>query len=104
MKNWRTQDGRYIPIVNLDDKHLDNIIHKIEAEAKSEAYDDALDDYVAEFKLADEEKETKRFKRERKLRRINNEPDYEIVWEKYLPKGYWDLIYEKRKRENILFR
>jgi len=95
-KYWDTEDGTTIPIDCLDDSHLNNILSMLERIAKKKAYESKIDNMSV--------KERKVFDRELKMKRILSETNYEIVWEPFLPKSYWYLIYEKRKRQNILFR
>lgn len=99
---WVTKEGKEIPIKNLDDNHLDNCIKMLEYGAKKLAL---------EMKLSTLSKsKRKRYERDKKLRRVLKEEiepyftDYEIIWEKYVHAIYWDLIYERKKRQNILFK
>lgn len=98
---WVTKEGKEIPIKNLEDNHLYSCIKMLENNAKKMAL---------EIKLSSLKKEERvRYERNKKLRRVlkkDVEPyftDYDIIWEKYVSPVYWDLIYEKKKRENILF-
>ena len=95
-KFWYTETGKQIPFECLDDNHLDNILAMLERTAKNIAYEDKVENMS--------KKDKKVFDRELKMKRILNEPNYEIVWEPWLSDKYWDLVYEKRKRQNILFR
>ena len=95
MVQWKTKNGSFIDIETMDDKHLHNTIKMIERKAKENGLRLLLNNLS--------KKERKVYLRNRKLKRIMEEPDFDIKWEKYVSDTYWDLVYEKRKRENILF-
>jgi len=102
-KFWRTKNGKMIHISEMDDNHLQNSMSMLVRSAKSKA--------LSEIIAALNREERKRFERYKKLKRILEDDDtysyfdeYDIIWEKYVNSSYWDLVYEKRKRENNLFR
>ena len=101
MGKWKTKAGNTISIKDMNDIHLDNSIKMLYDKAVKKAIINVTDNMdVAEYK---------RFVREKKLKRILKdkeilESDYNIIWEKEVESIYWDMIYEKKIRENILFR
>jgi len=98
---WITKEGKEIPIKNLSDNHLDKCIQMLENNAKKFA----LNVRISTLSII----ERKKYTRDKKLRRVlkkDIEPyfsDFDIIWEKYVDDIYWDLVYEKKKRQNILF-
>lgn len=96
---WKTKNGNIIPISKMSDTHLDNVIQMLYRKAKKKA--------INKYKKSLSDEELIIFNRRLKLERIleeDSELDYLFIWEKFVEPFYWDLIYEKRIRKNILFR
>jgi hypothetical protein len=87
MKNtWTTKEGKVIPISELTDEHLTNIIKHIRRKVNI-----AIKDYDVEpadiglDSFGDED--------------VFSNPNYiQPTLENFLPKGYYDLVEESRKR------
>lgn len=84
----------------MNDAYLKNTIAFLKRNAITAAIKYETD------KMSKKEKQV--FEREKKLNRILNQEDktfyvYNIIWEIYIPKEYWHMIYEQRRRERILF-
>jgi len=93
--SWRMRNGKSINIQCMDDSHLQNTIKMLKRNAKNKALKDKISS------LSDKDKKV--YMRERKIKRIANEPDFDLIWEKFVSEIYWDMIYEQKKRENFLF-
>jgi hypothetical protein len=86
-KTWTTKEGQIIPIEELTDKHLTNIIKHIRRKVNIAIANYDEEPIIRTLSSAGDDD-------------VEDNPNYiEPTMENFLPRGYYDLLAESRKRK-----